>query len=566
MSTTLSLAGAQQRKEFGVEKMKHQRYEDAIQDFKMVVENFLVDNDQKAGLKMLCYNQMALCYIELGDYTQATIASGEAITLFDLMRPGELEKKVHRKNDPLFQHFHTSFVRRGQIFEKQKKYQEALNEYRKALALTSKGEANQRIQDVLVQFGIPPVDQNDPKLKPFSDVLPLENLFNSEKLTESFRGIIDVLGHSDLTREQLAYIDQSGVTQALLGILNFHMKSELLVDIALTVTNFLDKNGCTHSWANADVLIAILNEYHDNSGIISDLLTTFACCPKEKYGAFARKDVFDHLLEAFDLELKEDELDGIFYFMFNILTAQGDAIAYLEGTKILDYAMKKRTLNSMLIISRLSLSPSFIEQIKVNGAIDWAFEFLNESNTSGLNIGISTLILRQVQTHPEENEKFKIEEFADRCFTEIMPAIKANTKNFKNMNDLLEFMIPLVKISPKSVGPSNIILAASAALAVNNENAGLILTCLSFLYECAHQGLIQELSSSKLPLSSVMKTLEKFPKNQTVVEKTVGFACLMNHPNKEKLLQAALMQFPKSDFLKPFTHILTQYALPQNTK
>lgn len=561
MSTPLSLAGAQQRKEFGVEKMKHQRYEDAIQDFKMVVENFLVDNDQKAGLKMFCYNQMALCYIELGDFTQATIASGEAIQLFDLMRPNELEKKVHRKNDPLFQHFHTSFVRRGQIFEKQKKYKEALLEYRKALTLTTKGEANQKIQDVLVQFGIPPVDQNDEKLKPFSDVVPLENLFDQAKLTESFREIIDVLGNSNLSKEQLAYIDQSGVTQAILGILNFHMQNELLVDIILTITNFFNKNGCTNSWANADVLIALLNEYHDKSSVVSDLLTTFQCCPKEKYAAFARKDVIDHLLEAFDLELKEDELDGIFLFLFNILSAKSDAVAFLEGTKILDYAMKKRTLNSMLIISRLSISPAFVDQIKSNGAIDWAFEFLNENNTSNLNIGIATLILKQVQSHPEPTENFKIEEFASRCFTEIMPAIKANTKDFKNMNELLEFMIPLIKISPQSVGPSNIIVATSAALAVNNENANLILTCLNFLYECAHQGLIQELSSSKLPLSAVMKTLDKFPKNQTVVEKTVGFACLMNHPNKEKLLQAALLQFPKSEFLKPFTHLLSQYAL-----
>lgn len=327
MSMTLPVA--QQRRDYGMEKLKRRRYEDAIVDFQAVTENLLVDTDQKAAVKMICFNQMALCYLELEDYDRATIASGESILLFDKMRPGEMDKKVHKKNDILFQPCHNAFVRRGQIFEKQKKYKEALSHYRTALTLTQRGEAKQRIQDVLSQFGIPAIDQEDPKLKPLSDIVQLDNLFQPDSLTNAFRGIIDVINNKP-TLEQIQYWDANGISEALLGILNFNMQSEMNVDIALTITNYFMRFGATHAWLNSDVLIAVFNEYHDNTSIVSDLLTIFSQCPKGHTDSFARKDVIGHLMEAFDLEIKDDEHDKIVRFLFDIFSSNPNAVEYLR--------------------------------------------------------------------------------------------------------------------------------------------------------------------------------------------------------------------------------------------
>ncbi|OHT12185.1 hypothetical protein TRFO_18198 [Tritrichomonas foetus] len=563
MSSVATFAGCQLRRDFGLEKMKRHEYQEAIKDFQMVVENLLADNDQKAALKMFCFNQMALCYIELNEFDKAKMASAEAICIFDIMRPNELEKKYHRKNDVLFPHFHTSFVRRGQVFEKQKDFKAALEEYRKANALTTKGEANQRIQEVLVQFGIPAIDLDDENLKPFSQIA--NNLFDPQELISNFRDSITLLGKNPPTQETIKYLDMHGITQLILGILNFNISSEILVDISLTVTNFFIRNGATGMWANTDVIKKVIVEYQDNTTIISDILTTLASCPNDKFIQFAEPEILKILLDAFNLELKDEELDGIFLFFFHVISSDrsGNSTKFFEESTILDLIAKKKTQNALILLSRLSFSKKIIDEIKVNGMIDMVFEFLKEHSSLNLHINASTIILEQILNYPESSDKFNIEEYATRCFEELTKIVMLNTKNFDNLNELLKVLSRCIKYAPKAVGPSKIITATSAVLSVNNTNAKLILTSLGFLYECAHQGLIEELNNSNLALKAAMSTLQKFPKNQTIVENAVGIACLMEHPKREELLQAALLQFPKTEFLKPFVYLLTQYAIPK---
>jgi hypothetical protein len=49
-----------------------------------------------------------------------------------------------------------------------------------------------------------------------------------------------------------------------------------------------------------------------------------------------------------------------------------------------------------------------------------------------------------------------------------------------------------------------------------------------------------------------MKALQEFPDHPPLVERAVTIAVLLDHQNKEKLMMAAMRQFPDSKLLKDF--------------
>ena len=560
MSST-TLAGCQQRREFGLEKMKKKNWEGAIEDFQIIVKNLLADTDRKAALKMDSFNNMSLCFIQLDEYDKANLAAGESILIFDLMRPhtnfDEIEKHP-RKNDPVFQQFHVSFVRRGQVYEKQKMYKEALEEYKKALKVNPKGEGNQKIQDLLITFGIQPVDVSDPKLKPFSQVA--ECMFDSNKIVDSFRDSIHILSEGKVTKETIQYLDENGITQLILGILNFHMENETVVDIALTITNFFIKHGAKRMWTNTDILISVLKQYHDNTTILTDLIIIFSSCPNDKYKSFNKPEVYQFLTEAFTLEIKDDELDIIFLFLFHILSSEKTAIDNFQDPKILEYILARKTFNGFVLLSRLSISDVFLNVMKTNGTLDWVFESLKEKSDISTYFDITIIILRQF-LKSGASEGFNINEFADRCFNELTPLALKNTKNPKKLAEIINFLAQCLKYSPESCTKCNFINFVSANLAINKTEPELIIRSVEFLYECANDGLIPALKSSKIALKSVMDTLLRFPNNQFIVEYATSIAVLMGHEKKDQLLQAALMQFPNSTILNKYVDNLKKYAV-----
>jgi hypothetical protein len=75
---------------------------------------------------------------------------------------------------------------------------------------------------------------------------------------------------------------------------------------------------------------------------------------------------------------------------------------------------------------------------------------------------------------------------------------------------------------------------------------------VTFLYECSQSGLMPELVEVAPLHGTVMKALTEWPSNQPIVERAVVLAVLFEHPQKETLFRAAMIQFPESDFLKWF--------------
>lgn len=237
MSNT-SIQGLQKRRDFGYEKLKQRKYSEAREDFRYVVENLIVDNDQKAALKMFCYNQIALCDIELGQYDACRQSCAQSYGIFTMMRPDEKEKKQTPKNDILYPHYHSILCRLGQIEDRQKNYHQAIKLYQQAYNIYPKGEAVQLIQDCLVNFGIPLIDTEDKSLMPYSSIY--ECVFSNGNYLNCYQECIGQISDKMPEVEVIKKLDDAGIIQMLIGVAAFLLKdagnetTDSVIDISLT--------------------------------------------------------------------------------------------------------------------------------------------------------------------------------------------------------------------------------------------------------------------------------------------------------------------------------------------
>jgi hypothetical protein len=107
----------------------------------------------------------------------------------------------------------------------------------------------------------------------------------------------------------------------------------------------------------------------------------------------------------------------------------------------------------------------------------------------------------------------------------------------------------VVAVRPDKVGEHALIRIASLLLSVHVRAAVVTQNTVSFLYECSQAGLVQGLKDVKPVLPTVMTALQIWAEHEVIMERAVALAFLLEHHNGEKLLRAAVTQFPESRFL-----------------
>ena len=555
MSVGYTLEGLKIRKAMGNERLKKHQYKEAIADFKMVADNVFITDDRKAALKLGSYNSIALCYIEMGELDNAYNATVEAVCIFDMMRPNEFAKSQHKKNDILFKPLHTTFIRQGQIKEKKGEFLDAIDYYQKANLIFPNGEGTKKIKECLFNnYGVPEIDLDDKRLKPFSNLA--NDLFDISKLMV---GIIKKINEGSLTKDDLVYIDQKGITELLLGILQIHIESEDIVDVMLTFASYFFKNKCKCGWKNIQAIDKVLNEYKDNATIVDDIINILEFCPKDLFSHFANSNSLLNLIELFKVELEDnDTFNKLFFVLFRIVNNTNGTLDILKNTNIIEIILKYKTLNALNFLTKLAFNEELANKIKTNEVIEWIFTMLQDNINEKFYIDVCLIVLTRVfQTAVTELTPMN-KEYAAKCVDNVIPILMKNSKDIEVVRDVYGILIPAIPYAPEKVKAYNILRITSLMISTNIENKNDSYLFLKYVYKCGKQGLVEEIKEVKAILPTILKLIEKYPKIRQIVERVVYLAIILEHPNKIQLLRAALVQFPQSKVLKPYVYMLKE--------
>ena len=555
---SFSIQGLHKHREFGMEKMRKQKYEDAIEDFQIVTSNLLVNNDHTAALKMTCFNQMAQCYIELNEYEKATEAIAQAHHIFQLMRPDHDKNKNPRNNDIVYQCGHTTICRLGQIEEKKKQYKKALQYYKHALSYYEKGEAVQHIQDCLYNFGIPPIDQKNKALEPYNKIY--ENIFDIASIINNYQECVTGISEKMPSEDKIKALDNGGIVEMILGIADFYLdetseNSEVVVEISLTLVIFFVRNGATKVWNNIKALYDIIMKSKDKHKTLATCISILDCCPRSKLEAFTNKEFIDILIDQLKQDESSNQIKAILKIIYFSLPEKKDFIESVNSEALLDFILADHSLDSFFILNSLILSDPLLSKCKTQDTINWIFNIMKE-NASELTVTrYGLIILARIAQSNDWGESLDRKEFCENCFKEVVTIIKANQKTPNLLLNCYKMLQILLPNAIEQVHETKILVISSVFLSLYLNQLDLIQMILQFIFICSEE-CIEELKSVKPLLQTVMKVLEHYPKNEKINEYTISLAIALDHPKKEALLQGGLMQFPNSNIFKSKIDIL----------
>lgn len=554
----------QNRKNFGMDKLKRKKYEEAKQDFQYVVDNIFVDNDTKAALKMTCCNQIAFCCLELSQIDEAIQACNESNKVYLLMRPPTKTKKTS-KNDILNFPYHTYFIRLGQIEEKRQQYHKALQMYQEALKAYPKGDASQFMSDCLFNFGIPSLNADDPAIQPFGKIYYC--IFDITKLFGCYQECIDSINHHPPTPEEIKKIDQAGVVQMIIGLANFLLieagnpNIDPLVEISLKIAYFFIKGGAVRVWSNIQGLIEIINAYKENKELLICCSRILLLYPVEKYKIFGSPEFLHIWSHALNMEnITVEEKSSIFKIIYYILNIHRPLIDSLQDTNVFEIVLQTHTDDSFILLSLLVMSDYFAKKSQLDEIVEWANTSIEKHIESASFLQLCLIIVNRLLIVPENNENFNFKNYIESAFSSICQIVMR--QKFESiLEDAYIVLARMVKyVSKEKVHDTKIIRLTSLHLASHMKLPEFEIRLLDFLYNCSLvPHLVDELTVVEPLLPTVMKILNDYPNQQLIVEFSISLAVTMNHPNKESLLRAGLLQFPESTKLKQHIDLLKRF-------
>ena len=145
-----------------------------------------------------------------------------------------------------------------------------------------------------------------------------------------------------------------------------------------------------------------------------------------------------------------------------------------------------------------------------------------------------------------EEKKVKSDKFIENAFPIIL--------KYRSSTEIITYGFAALSMTPEyskeKLKSVKAIIGASVLLSLHLGEPPVAQNIIAFLYECAASGLTEEIKNNKAVLSTVFKAWQKFPQNQSIVERSIGLLCLCDYPDKLNLLHSVIIQFPESEFLK----------------
>lgn len=540
----------------GLENLNHEKYNDAIKNFSEVIERAPTDTDEQTELKCVCLANRSMCHMANKELQKAFDDANAIIDLYKEKRPeseADVVQKDVLKNDPLIAVLAAAYLRRGQVFELNHKLLDALQEYSISGALKVDEQSQNALKHVLSSVGIPEIEQTDEELRPFGVLLL--HFLNEMELMAAITQLIDFLKETKLSEENIKKFNDTGASRILIGIMQLYMEREPIVVGCLVAARFCAEKGIQDVFNGFMVVRIVMDHWKQNKNIIGDSLSLMCLAPQALYPYMSKFDFIPIIISSFELELTNDEYDAAFYLLFSIGRTQPQ-LTQIVADGILDEIFSKRSDSAFILLSKLLAVPQVADRAKTENTLEWALKKINEMISEEPNAPQSITLLVAGLLTVASLFSFTTMELPEEKYVEIFtPIWKAIMKHSKDRsivsNGFATLAIILPHIKPQVIENKSI-RAASAILAIHTEEEIVAQNIVAFLFNCANDGLLSQVLETRAALPTVMKVLIAYPKSLSIVERAVGLAILCNHPNKEKLLEAGLLEFPESQLLLQF--------------
>lgn len=542
----------------GIKKMNAKKYPDAIREFSKVIDELNPSKDDEAVLKGVCFLNRSLCYISQENFEAATTDANNVIKLYQSLRTEEQQKSMtpeEMNKDPLTGLLSLAYVRRGQVFESQLQFLDAFHEYAASNLLLPGAEAQKALQSLLRKLNVPEINQKDKELQPFS-VLLLQ-FINETELTTSLTSLVEYLSNKEIPIEILKKIDKMKCANILFALMQLYKENEFIAINCVVSIRLMVEKGISHVWNGILVIKDVMIHWLKSEKVIGECLKFLYLTPPELYKFMISNDFILPIVSTFSLDLQPDEFEIGFFLLYQFIHPS-DVHTVLSSTVIPQRILSLKTNGALMLMSKLAIDGDFLVANFSNSDISWISELVQKNPDNLETVIAAAIVISKMLVcfdNPEENQQILNDDDICKIFDIFSPLTIKNSKNIDVVSPLFALFALSTsrKISLTKIKENKLIRAASAILAMHiKSNIGVVQNIISFFYEAAANGLLDEIKETKPVLPTVMNALQQYPSYQPIVERATALAALCGHPNSEKLLRAACEQFPNSSFLSIF--------------
>lgn len=527
-------------KSIGLKNMRKRNFAQAADDFTRVVNALTPQTDAEYVLKCVCLLNRSSCYTQLAQYDAALADALSVVRLYGAARPPERQAALTPAAlaaDPLTEVLHLAYVRRGECFEAQRRFLDALQEYSQSTLLVRSGEGARAQRRLLDALRIPALDAGDADYAPFAAVVA--HILSADALIAALTALAAHLSAA-LAPAAVERLCAAECTNALYGALQLHIDSALIVDMALQCLARAAQRGLVTVWNGFPVIASAMAHWERDARVVGAAVALIALSPRDLFAFYAREHFIPRVAAALALPIAPDEADAAF-FALDAMCGAPRALVELASADIVDRIFERRSPAALRLLGRVAVLPACAARAAALGAGDWVAGVLSDSAATADAVAPAALVLAGLLAADGA--------LSSAAFDSLVPHVRRLSRSAEVVGLSFAAFALAIDHAPAKVREHKLVPLASVLLSLHIGSEDAAQNVLAFLYECARAGFADELRAHSAVLPTAMRALSAFPRNRSIAERGVALARLLGHPRADELTAAARVALGGSPFL-----------------
>lgn len=574
------------------------------------------EDDNQANLKSTCLINRASCNLmllsassnkskeELISFVQKAIDdSNQSIAVLNQIRKSDndyffdlvKEKKTDElKTDALTHLYALSNLRLGESYESLNECQKAFHHYSIAYNaeqfddknpnFNNNQEAKKAIREFLQKrYNVPDIKSNVSN-SDFQDLVSMRQLITyKSEMSKSMTSFLSRIYAKQISAQTIKKLETLKYLNLIYAVLHLYIDDQMILLQALAITRFICnmhfRSFYDHLFILKDVIKCELQK--ENPSMISECAKILALAPRDDHNALINNGFIPLCLRCLELgeKIKDEDADYIFCFFFAIsqtpsnlhyITVNYDNNGDKKGDEeeeldIVKYILTRKQMYGIMLLGKISQHGPALFQAEKLGAVDWLLQVLKGI----LDVDVPDFVIQKrdiifcaetylsrllLKRNEEENKAAEKEKQEISKTVEILvPLLKKGSKSEDIVSVCFSYLAQATQYVPEKIKELHVVVLASLMLHLNMKCRPVVQNIVTFLYETAdHAHLIDEIKGCKAAIPNVLNAVHDHARSQTIVERATALVFLCDHESKDKLLAAALEQYPKDEFIEKF--------------